>query len=124
MVAIQSIQRKSDELEISTTTALDKLRSSVELSAKESSLARLSSELTSLMEAGRRFDKQLEVLRSLRFREIKRREDAIDKAHFKTLKWVHSKTRTTFMTWLASGTGIYWINGEVSETEIISRRLY
>lgn len=57
--------------------------------------------------------KRCHVLESLSFSSIKARRDNIDVAHNQTLRWVLDQRRTNFITWLQSGSGIYWINGLV-----------
>ena len=122
MLALQDIKRRCDDIEIHVSDGLDGLRLKVEEGARNSgtSLDELYTILNSLSEKGRTLERQQAVLRSLLFKELKRRQNIIDEAHFKTLKWLFSKSKTNFLTWLESGTGIYWVNGEVSPTSNVN----
>lgn len=54
------------------------------------------------------------IIRSLQFSSIRRRYGEIVSAYPGTNDWIFDKERETkFVTWLKSGRGIYWINGQV-----------
>ncbi|KAF4946460.1 hypothetical protein FGADI_11098 [Fusarium gaditjirri] len=56
--------------------------------------------------------KQIKVLKSLHFQEIRKRWDNIDDAAMKTLAWLHDPSKTSFLHWLSSETtDIYSIIG-------------
>lgn len=116
MLALQEIKRKNDDIEIQVSSGLNRLRLNIDTAARNSGapLRELSIALNRLSDEGRKLDRQQAVLRSLLFQELKRRQNTIDEAHFKTLKWLFSKSKTSFLSWLESGTSMYWINGEVS----------
>ncbi|KAK2690190.1 hypothetical protein QWA68_010945 [Fusarium oxysporum] len=56
--------------------------------------------------------KQIKVLKSLHFHEIRKRWDKIDDAATRTLAWLHDPSKTSFLHWLTSETNdIYSISG-------------
>ena len=57
---------------------------------------------------------QFKVIESLYFPEIRRRWRQISDADHLTNTWLFDRTRTDFLDWLESGSGIYWISGIVS----------
>ena len=71
-----------------------------------------------------------QVLRSLYFPTIMERQEAIPEAHGKTFEWIFQESATgesenSFVEWLNSGTGIYWINGKAgSGKSTMMRYLY
>lgn len=97
---------------------LDQLRSDVlKATGKQrqatASLNDLSSKLLALVEEGRKVEQQQRVIESLCFKSLKKRHDDIVDAYKKTLRWIFDKPRSTFVDWLESQNGIYWINGQV-----------
>ncbi|KAF3001351.1 hypothetical protein E8E13_006193 [Curvularia kusanoi] len=59
--------------------------------------------------------KQIEVLRSLHFPEIRRRHDQIPAAEHRTNQWIYNPTKTAFATWLESSKsddGLFYIFGK------------
>ncbi|KXH24923.1 hypothetical protein CSIM01_09978 [Colletotrichum simmondsii] len=52
------------------------------------------------------------ILRSLKFDQIKARQEAIKERHRATFDWVFSHDDTLFPKWLESGNGIFWIRGK------------
>jgi hypothetical protein len=55
---------------------------------------------------------QIKVINSLFFKEIRRRWDKITTADDRTNDWLFDRTGTSFLKWLESGNGIYWITGK------------
>lgn len=54
---------------------------------------------------------RLKVLKSLYSPELRRRFTDITDAEVNTLGWLYDPSQTSFVSWLASYHGIYWING-------------
>ncbi|KAK1455767.1 hypothetical protein CMEL01_04527 [Colletotrichum melonis] len=52
------------------------------------------------------------TLRSLKFDQIKARQEAIKERHRATFDWVFSHDDTLFPQWLESGNGIFWVRGK------------
>jgi len=58
------------------------------------------------------------LLSSLQFSDIRTREERISEAHAKTFEWIFTKSasaetaQSSFVDWLKSGTGLYWITGK------------
>jgi hypothetical protein len=82
--------------------------------ALAANLASLTTKLVVLDKNRELYRRQLKIVESLYFPELKRRQSDITDANRKTEKWVFDKHRTTFLDWLESGNGIYWISGLVS----------
>lgn len=79
--------------------------------ALAANLASLTTKLVVLDKNRELYRRQLKIVESLYFPELKRRQSDITDANRKTEKWVFDKHRTTFLDWLESGNGIYWISG-------------
>lgn len=73
----------------------------------------LHSNLVALLDEGRALAYRQSVIQSLSFKAMKKRQDQIDTAHFKTLDWAFDRSKTTFVQWLEEQQGIYWVNGQV-----------
>ncbi|KAL2849870.1 hypothetical protein BJY01DRAFT_210429 [Aspergillus pseudoustus] len=73
-------------------------------------LTSLTTKLVALVNEHERSKRQLKVIRSLHFTEIKARHSDIENAH-EALHWLYDESRISFLPWLESGDGIYWING-------------
>ena len=58
------------------------------------------------------------LIQSLLFPEIKLRQEQIDDAHERTFEWIFDESGeelrpwSCFVTWLKTGSGLYWINGK------------
>lgn len=80
----------------------------------------LSQWLSTLAAEGNALRKQLAVIESLRFQTIVEREKNIKEAHPATFEWlfdddnadVGPATLNTFLPWLTSQGGIYWVSGK------------
>lgn len=83
--------------------------------ALSANLASLITKLVTLSEDRALWDRQFQIIKSLYFPELKRRESDIIAAHIKTEKWLYVRNRTTFPEWLENGKGIYWIQGLVCQ---------
>jgi len=57
--------------------------------------------------------RQSALIQSLYFPEIRRRWEQVPNADNLTNAWLFDRTKTTFLDWLESGSGIYWITGKV-----------
>jgi len=102
-------------LDANTTQRLDKITSQLQNLAKRSDVddfATIFKNLRVLGDESKRAAKQQNILRSLRFRSIKTRQETIKKAYEKTFKWIFEDTNSDFIKWLESGNGIYWIQGK------------
>lgn len=53
-----------------------------------------------------------DILRSLHFNQIATRKSAIKKAHADTFAWSLNEERTPLAKWLASGSGVFWVEGK------------
>jgi hypothetical protein len=73
----------------------------------------LHSSLVALLDEGRALGHRQSVIQSLSFKAMKKRQDQIDTAHFKTLDWAFDRSKTTFVQWLEERQGLYWVNGQV-----------
>ncbi|KAF8850535.1 hypothetical protein BDZ45DRAFT_696655 [Acephala macrosclerotiorum] len=71
-----------------------------------------------------------QILKSLYFLTIMGRQEAIPEAHAKTFDWIFQEPTSqemedSFVEWLKSGSGIYWINGKAgSGKSTLMRYLY
>ncbi|CAP96924.1 hypothetical protein EN45_081780 [Penicillium chrysogenum] len=72
----------------------------------------LHSSLVALLDEGRALGHRQSVIQSLSFKAMKKRQDQIDTAHFKTLDWAFDRSKTTFVQWLEERQGLYWVNGQ------------
>ncbi|UQC88775.1 uncharacterized protein CLUP02_14300 [Colletotrichum lupini] len=59
-----------------------------------------------------RVRRQHQTLQSLKFDQIKTRQEAIKKSHRDTFNWIFEEENTTFSQWLESENGFYWIRGK------------
>ena len=73
----------------------------------------------SLWQGEKRVKKAVEndILEALRFSTMLDRREEVPKAHQTTFRWVFqcsdfSQPQTSFVSWLRSGNGIFWINGK------------
>ncbi|KAG4269328.1 hypothetical protein FPRO04_12017 [Fusarium proliferatum] len=72
----------------------------------------LRSKIESLENERQTCEKQICILKSLYFHEIRKRWDKIDDAAARTLAWLHDPSKTSFLHWLSSETNeIYSISG-------------
>jgi hypothetical protein len=76
-------------------------------------LTRLKECLGSLEEESKLRRQQLRIIRSLYFPELRRRWQQIPEADVTTNAWLFDRTKTKFLDWLESGSGIFWITGKV-----------
>jgi hypothetical protein len=78
----------------------------------QATLGRLPSAIQRLVEETRKITTSQRILESLRFEEIKLREEQIHPAHAKTFTWIFEDNATPFKRWLTSDDGIFWVNGK------------
>lgn len=77
----------------------------------------LRSKIESLENERQTCEKQIRILKSLYFHEIRKRWDKIDDAAARTLAWLHDPSKTSFLHWLSSETNdIYSISGLVGSS--------
>ncbi|KAL3459324.1 hypothetical protein BJX64DRAFT_205453 [Aspergillus heterothallicus] len=77
---------------------------------RKAELTSLTTKLLALMNEHERSKRELQVIRSLHFTELKARHSSIEDTH-RALDWLYDETQTSFLPWLKSGKSIYWING-------------
>lgn len=64
--------------------------------------------------------RQTAIIKSLYFKGIRRRWDAVADADKHTNTWLFDGSKTDFLEWLESGTGMYWITGKVRQGSLFS----
>lgn len=79
-----------------------------------------SAELNTFVTEFKNADGQRRVIQSLLFPSIKRRQSVIETAHNETLEWRFDESSPNLLDWLEEGSGVYWVNGLVSNR----RRIY
>lgn len=97
---------QSDILSLASAERLDDTK-------REAQLTSLATKLIALVSEQDRGDRQVKVIKSLYFTELKQRQSDIQDSHSGTLEWLFDKSRTTFVDWLESQNGIYWVKGLV-----------
>lgn len=68
--------------------------------------------LTQLFQSGDKIRREQEVIRSLNYQARKLRHDDIEDAHIRTFQWVFGSPHDQLLSWLESGTGIFWVSGK------------
>ncbi|KAN0116846.1 hypothetical protein V8E51_002823 [Hyaloscypha variabilis] len=112
-----SISNKIDQLQREITQAVEQAYSRRN-DLKGDAFATIGAKCLDLAEEGVRVASSQRVLRSLHFKSIRMRQNAIKEAHKKTFEWVFDEgsgsngERPRFLEWLISGTGIYWVSGK------------
>lgn len=71
-----------------------------------------------------RVRRQHRVLKTLVFQSLWTRHERIEDAYVETLQWVWDSPITKFGNWLERGEGIYWIEGLVRTSAMISVRAF
>lgn len=91
-------------------------RNQMDLSIHGAQLASLQTKLVKLERELEFCDERATIIKSLYFREIKRRWSLIPEAEKKTNSWLFDRTQTTFASWAESEnvSAIYCISGLVS----------
>jgi hypothetical protein len=98
IIRLSSQISKKDEMRAATQTAqLTSLKTKLDIFEKERKIC----------------DKQLNVIESLYFVVLPRRWTEIRNAHPTTNAWLFDPALTSFVDWLESQDGIYWITGKV-----------
>lgn len=109
---------KLDEIRDDVVEAIEKVaaRTEMELSAHGAQLANLQEILVKLKKELNTCDERATFIRSLYFKEIRRRWSLIPDAEWKTNAWLFDRTQTTFASWAESEnvSAIYCISGWVS----------
>jgi hypothetical protein len=84
----------------------------------DTTFSKISTKCLTLAEGGKVLATSQKILNSLYFKYIKVRQDNIKFAHARTFQWIYkdsyadSKPATTFLEWMRSRSGIYWISGK------------
>lgn len=79
----------------------------------------LQDQLNILKEEIYNVQRQYDIIQSLYFPELRRRWSKIPYAERGTNDWLFDHSKTTFVDWLESKDGIYWISGRVCPCFII-----
>lgn len=77
--------------------------------AQQENLRQIQETLSALIREGSKLGTELRILESLRFQSMKARHSRIVEAHAKTFEWTF---KTSFIEWLESHSGIYWVRGK------------
>lgn len=112
-------QIRDDILSLSDNTKRELERSD---STQAACLTALSLKFDVLLKEQSSCTYQLEVLRSLHFREIRKRWYGIKAADQMSNEWIYDPQRASFISWLESdtpGDGIFYITGKVNPTYAI-----
>ena len=108
---------KLDEIRKEILMAIDQTDSR-QAARSEDAFANIGTGCLELAREGEKLDKSQRILRSLNFKYIKMREEAIKEAHAETFEWIFNETdigterRPRFSHWLREGEGIYWVSGK------------
>ena len=81
----------------------------------DKSLSWLEKSVTSLLSEAQKLDNEVKVIDSLRFEALEARHSRIVEANEGTFEWIldhQNDTNTSFMDWISSSHGIYWITGK------------
>lgn len=119
MISIKRLIESNIRLETTTTNTLEVLRLEL-LDALKAQLDRHSSEpivnigdkLTEFSQEGIAVEKRQAILNSLTFRGMRWRYATIHKEHEETFQWIFYNSDISFLHWLTSQNGIYWIEGK------------
>lgn len=129
MAEIRAIHQSADHLAINFSSRLEDIQEEtiLKLSGISKSLEEHDAQTTSLLTKLHSLEiekvnreKKIRVIESLHFTEINRRWSIIEDADTFTNSWIFDESQTSFMSWLKSGSGMFWIGGKVSR---ISRQL-
>ncbi|KAI1752383.1 hypothetical protein F4782DRAFT_501633 [Xylaria castorea] len=112
-LSFQSIQAQAKEYHAEINSSVQQLNSQEELTGQ-----RHAGDLKNMMKSAQeylaewnRMARAIKVLKSLAFDSIHNRRDHVEKAHPDTCLWIYDPSRTNFVEWLNSASGVYWING-------------
>ncbi len=114
------VQKSVQQTEVEEQPAEEILAEPKDSSSYPQLPASLSKWLSNLAAEGNTLRKQLAVIESLRFQTIVEREKNIKEAHPATFEWlfdddnadIGSTTPNTFLPWLTSQEGVYWVSGK------------
>ncbi|KAJ4012547.1 hypothetical protein NW752_008246 [Fusarium irregulare] len=119
--ALQNIRQQHMDLEIRETLRFEDIRRKLDVlvDQKSSDLHNFQKQAGALHTATQELEReeqkgsrQIELLKSLYFQELRQRWDNIDDAAGNTLSWLYDPSRTRFTTWLESeSSDIYYITG-------------
>ena len=112
--AFQKLQLKLESIQ----GMIEKLKEQ-EYRAEVSQLRDLQDQLHILKEERYNCQRQYDIIQSLYFPELRRRWSMIPYAERGTNDWLFDRSKTTFVDWLESKDGIYWISGRVCPCIII-----
>ncbi|KAI9932532.1 hypothetical protein AWENTII_005169 [Aspergillus wentii] len=114
---IKALGNEHKKLNVNYCSKLDDLRNTI-ISLTEADdniperLESLKNDLIYLEKERKDRQREIEVIRSLHFHIIRRRWSEIKDAGQFTNDWLFDRSKTTFLDWLESGDGIYWISGK------------
>ncbi|KAJ0329906.1 hypothetical protein COL5a_003734 [Colletotrichum fioriniae] len=100
---LREITRASETAATELIDLLDTLR--VKIEAYQEEISRFQGEVL-------RVRRQHQILQSLKFDQIKTRQEAIKESHRNTFNWIFDEKNTTFSRWLESENGFYWVRGK------------
>ncbi|KAL3454592.1 hypothetical protein BJX65DRAFT_301228 [Aspergillus insuetus] len=119
MTYIDRLIERTERLEMSTTNSIETLRSEIldalrrpPVETTSLPLANVGEKLAELTMNGSSLGKQQEILESLSFSAMHWRFSSIKKEHKETFRWIFKSHDSTFVEWLKTGNGIYWIEGK------------
>jgi hypothetical protein len=78
------------------------------------SMSDMITKLTDLVEQRDRMRHQHAILRSLRYDDMKDRQERVHRADDVTLGWLLKGSDIRFVEWLEDGEQLYWVKGKVS----------
>lgn len=113
MRAIFELTAKNKTMDITLPNRLFQIQESINQKINNSAHD-ISSLLSKLKEESDKVSNAQRLLEGLHFTSIKFRERSINDAHDETLEWMFSRSTTSFVQWLETGNGVYWISGLVS----------
>lgn len=129
--ALERIRKEHASFNIEQSLRFDAIQQEILAASRQTShdfnelkghVTSLRTKIDSLENERQACDKQIKVLKSLYFHEIRKRWDKIDDAATRTLAWLHDPSKTSFLHWLTSETNdIYSINGLVSPIQNSNR---
>ncbi|KAK7991117.1 hypothetical protein PG990_015397 [Apiospora arundinis] len=121
MAEIRAIHQSADHLAINFSSRLEDIQEEtiLKLSGISKSLEEHDAQTTSLLTKLHSLEiekvnreKKIRVIESLHFTEINRRWSIIEDADTFTNSWIFDESQTSFMSWLKSGSGMFWIGGK------------
>jgi hypothetical protein len=110
--AIHTLEDENRRLGANTAHQLDEIKQRLLDQASKGDPAEISRDLRELIKEGSNAKKAQRILHSLRYPEIRVRQQAIKWAHAETFEWIFRTPTSSFQNWLQAENGIYWIQGK------------